>query len=155
MKSRFGFYMLAAFAAVLMTAAAWTGGCLDARADTDNPSVASTTYDIMYVPVYGTWTTSAVAAKAVGAIKVPWPIRIVACHAQLGTATGTDANAAITLVYSNSTTTFPNLSTSSQAGVSTTGVNVTDETTITPKMKLTGTGSSLTNFFVTIFYKRR
>lgn len=125
-----------------------------ARAATANPSTASTGYEVLYIPAFDTWTTTAVGHTGLAKLKLPWAVRVLTCHATLGTVTGSAADADVRLIMGNHTTTFANLSTTGQRGENTTPFNVDDESEVTVEFDLSGAVSTLKNLFIGVVYKR-
>jgi hypothetical protein len=144
---------MALFVAMLMV----TNGdpAFAAGADTtDNPSASSPTYQVIVLPIMGTFTGSSTKV-GVARLRAHWPMYVLACHSAVQYTDAKAARLQHRLVYSNGTSVFSNLSSSNQLVSDKVGKTVKDETDIRVDLIGPGAGHTVKNPTLDIAIKRR
>ncbi len=138
---------------VVLGLAAWA---IAAGTDTtDNPSVASTGYFQIVLPIPGNYT-GASTKVGVAKFRAPWPFRVLSGSSYIRSTDNKAARVHFRAVYSNGTTVFSDMSSTGGQTVSdSVGKNITDESDIRIDVVGPGVGRTATNPTFTLAVKRR
>ncbi len=138
---------------IVLALAAWA---IAAGTDTtDNPSVASTGYSQIVLPIPGNYTG---ASTKVGVVKfrAPWPLRVLSGSSYVRSTDDASARVHLRAVYSNGTSVFSDMSSTGGQTVSdAVGKNLLDESDVRIDLVGPGVGRTATNPTLTLAVKRR
>ena len=121
---------------------------------TDNPSVASPSYQFTVLPIMGNFS-GASTKVGVATFRAHWPMRFLTCHTATRYTSSNSARLKARIVMLGYTSAFSNMSTSGQIVSDAVNKNIADEGNI--RVDIMGPGAGITAKDVTldIAFKRR